>query len=170
MEAIHGRLEYAGSPAFIEVRGKREGEELGFRRFYPSVAALVEDMKSWPPDQNYWVGVAPRRSNRGGKKEDCLALTACFGDVDVGNAGHKVTAKYKDKASALAVIERFPLQPSILVDSGAAAIKLLKEGALLMLTLTIGTPESYLPRAMYEELRARLTFPHPKYLENEGLG
>ncbi|MBM4275346.1 MAG: hypothetical protein FJ134_12925 [Deltaproteobacteria bacterium] len=118
LETLHARLGDIRGSAFIEVRGKREGEELGFRRFYQCVTALVEDMKSWPPDQNYWVGVAPRRSNRGGKKEDCLALTACFGDVDVGNVGHKVATKYKDKASALAVIERFPLRPSILVDSG----------------------------------------------------
>jgi len=104
LETLHARLGDIRGPAFIEVRGKREGEELSFRRFYPNVAALVEDMKNWPPDQNYWVGVAPRKSNRGGKKEDCLALTACFGDVDVGNAGHKVAAKYKDKASALATI------------------------------------------------------------------
>lgn len=44
-----------------------------------------------------------------------------------------------------------------------------------MLTLTIGTharlsTEGYLPRAAYEELRARLTFPNPKYLENKRLG
>jgi superfamily II DNA or RNA helicase len=44
-----------------------------------------------------------------------------------------------------------------------------------MLTLTVDTharlsPEGYLPRAAYEELRARLTFPNPKYLENERLG
>jgi hypothetical protein len=118
LEALHARLGDLGSTGFIEVRGKREGEELSFRRFYQCVADLVADMKGWPPDQNYWVGVAPRKSNRGGKKEDCLALTACFGDVDVGTAGHKAATKYKDKASALAVIERFPLRPSILVDSG----------------------------------------------------
>ena len=34
LETLHARLGDIRGPAFIEVRGKREGEELGFRRFY----------------------------------------------------------------------------------------------------------------------------------------
>lgn len=119
LEALYGRFfSRVKSEAFLEVRGKREGEELGFRRFYPSVAALVQDMAKWPPNQNYWVGVALRKDNQGGKKENCKALTALFNDVDCGAAGHKKAPRYKDKAEALAAIETFPLRPTMVIDSG----------------------------------------------------
>ena len=73
--------------AFMEVRGKAESGPMSFRRFYRSPEALLKDMARWKPGLNYWIGVALRRDNRGGKKENLLALTAAFCDVDVGPAG-----------------------------------------------------------------------------------
>lgn len=108
----------ANGPAYLEVRGKREGEELKFRRFYRTPADLVKDMRTWPLEQNYWSGVALRKDNRGGTKENCKVLTAAFADVDVGTAGHKGIAKYQTKEAALAAIKASPLRPSILNDSG----------------------------------------------------
>ncbi len=89
-----------------------------FRRFYPNLEALLKDMPRWKPGLNYWIGVALRRETKGGKKENLLALTAAFADVDVGEAGHKGVTSYKDKLAARAAIEAFLLRPSILVDSG----------------------------------------------------
>jgi hypothetical protein len=103
---------------FIEVRGKGEGEGLTFREFYRNPKALVNDMPRWDPALNYWFGVALRRDTKGGKKENLLALTATFGDVDCGAVGHKEAPKYQTKAEALAAIEQFPLKPTMLIDSG----------------------------------------------------
>ncbi|MFI5329625.1 MAG: DUF927 domain-containing protein [Desulfobaccales bacterium] len=75
-------------------------------------------MARWKPGLNYWIGVALRRDTKGGKKENLLALTAAFADVDVGEAGHKGATTYKDKPTARTAIEAFPLRPSILIDSG----------------------------------------------------
>jgi hypothetical protein len=105
-------------PAFLEVRGKREGQGMSFRRFYRTPDALLKDLERWSPGLNYWVGVAIRRDNKAGKKENLLALTAAFCDVDVGTAGHKGATKYQSKKEARAAIEAFPLRPSLLVDSG----------------------------------------------------
>jgi hypothetical protein len=104
--------------AYLEVRGKREGQGMSFRRFYRNPEALLKDMAGWQPGLNYWVGVALRRDTKGGKKENLLALTAAFADVDAGAAGHKGANRYKDKPEALAAIEAFPLRPSLVVDSG----------------------------------------------------
>lgn len=104
--------------AFMEIRGKREGEGMSFRRFYRSPEALLKDMARWNPALNYWIGVALRRDTKGGKKGDLLALTAAFCDVDVGSEGHKTAAKYQTKDEARAAVEQFPLRPSILIDSG----------------------------------------------------
>ena len=77
LEALYGRFfKQFNGQAFLEVRGKREGEGLNFRRFFKNVSALVHDMGNWPPDINLWIGVAPRKSDQGGKKENCLVLTA----------------------------------------------------------------------------------------------
>ena len=104
--------------AFMEVRGKAESGPMSFRRFYRSPEALLKDMARWKPGLNYWIGVALRRDNRGGKKENLLALTAAFCDVDVGPAGHKNAPKYQTKDEARAAVEQFPLRPTMLIDSG----------------------------------------------------
>jgi hypothetical protein len=104
--------------AYLEVRGKAEGGPMSFRRFYRSPEALLKDLPRWKPGLHYWVGVALRKDTQAGKKENLLALTAAFVDVDVGAAGHKGIVKYQDKPAALAAIEAFPLRPSILIDSG----------------------------------------------------
>jgi hypothetical protein len=104
--------------AFIEVRGKREEKGMDFRKFYPNPEALLADMPRWDPARNYWQGVALRRDNQGGAKQNLLALTALFCDVDCGPAGHKKAPTYQTKAEALAAIEKFPLRPTMLIDSG----------------------------------------------------
>jgi hypothetical protein len=104
--------------AFLEVRGKREGEGLKFRKFYRTPETLLKDLGKWQPGRNYWIGVALRNNDKAGTKDDLLALTAAFCDVDVGSAGHKEATRYKTKEEAQAAIEAFPLRPSILVDSG----------------------------------------------------
>ncbi len=120
LEALYGRFfSQAQGTAYLEVRGKREGEGMSFRRFYPlTPEALVKDMGRWQPGLHYWVGVALRRDNQGGKKSNLLAMTAAFADVDAGAEGHKAATSYHTKDEALAVIQGFALRPSILVDSG----------------------------------------------------
>ena len=104
--------------AFLEVRGKKEGEGMSFRRFCQTHEALLKDMVKWNPALNYWIGVAIRKDTTGGAKENLLALTAAFCDVDVGAAGHKNAPKYQTKDEARAAVELFPLRPSMLIDSG----------------------------------------------------
>lgn len=91
---------------------------MSFRRFFRDPETLLKDMAGWRSGLNYWIGVGLRRDNQGGKKENLLALTAAFADVDCGAAGHKGAPKYQTKAEALAAIEAFPLRPSLVVDSG----------------------------------------------------
>ncbi|MFI5329941.1 MAG: DUF927 domain-containing protein, partial [Desulfobaccales bacterium] len=119
LKALYGQFfSQTQAAAFIEVRGKREGENLSFRRFYRTPEALVKEMADWPPAQHYWIGVALRKDNKGGAKVDLLALTTAFADVDVGAAGHKNAPKYQSKDEARAAVDQFPLRPSMLIDSG----------------------------------------------------
>lgn len=100
-------------PAYLDVRGKRKGEGMPFWKFYRSPEALLKDMSRWKPGLNYWIGVALRRDNKGGKKENLLALTAAFCDVDCGEK-----KPYTTKDEGLAAIKAFPLRPSLVNDSG----------------------------------------------------
>lgn len=67
-------------------------------------------MPTWDPARNYWVGVALRRDTQGGTKKDLLAITATFGDVDCGTAGHKGVTKYQTKEEA--PVEQAPGRPA----------------------------------------------------------
>jgi hypothetical protein len=75
-------------------------------------------MDRWSPELNYWIGAALRKSDKGGKKVDCLALSALYSDVDYGQDGHRKKNKWQTKGEALAAIQAFPLRPPILVHSG----------------------------------------------------
>jgi len=119
LEALYGRFfSQDKGAAYLEVRGKKEGGPMSFRRFYRSPGALLKDMGRWGPGLNYWIGVGLRKDTKGGAKVNLLALTAAFADVDVGKAGHKGAVKYQTKDEALAAIEAFPLRPSLVIDSG----------------------------------------------------
>jgi hypothetical protein len=116
LETLH-RSFFAQNKGFLELRFKPRNSEIR-QRFYPGPEAMLKNMTSWEADCDYWVGVAPRSNNRSGKKKDCAALSAAFADVDAEAAGHKEKIKYQTKEEALAVIEAFPLRPSLLADSG----------------------------------------------------
>lgn len=107
--------------SYLEVRGRKETDPPGkmpFNRFYPGIDPLLKGMGKWEWDRNYWIGVALRKSDKSGKKIDCLALTALYSDVDYGQDGHRKKNRWQTKAEALAAIQAFPLRPSILVHSG----------------------------------------------------
>jgi hypothetical protein len=89
-----------------------------FNRFYQGIDSLLKGMRSWERDCNYWIGVSLRKSDKGGKKVDCFALTALYSDVDYGQDGHRKKNKWQTKGEALAAIQAFPLRPSILIHSG----------------------------------------------------
>lgn len=108
----------SAKPAFIEIRGKREGEGMSFRRFYPQPERLLQEMGRWQPQLNYWLGVALRRDTQGGAKAHLLALTAAFCDVDYGSGGHKNPSQHQTEAEAQAAIDAFSGPPSLLIHSG----------------------------------------------------
>ena len=63
--------------SYLEVRGRKETDPPGkmpFNRFYLGIDPLLKDMGKWERDRNYWIGTALRKSEKGGKKVDCLAL------------------------------------------------------------------------------------------------
>lgn len=122
LKSIYGPYySQAKGRSYLEVRGRKETDLSGkmpFNRFYLGIDSLLKGMGQWEMDRNYWIGVALRKSNKNGKKVDCLALPALYSDVDYGQAGHRKKSKWRTKEQALAAIQAFPLRPSILVHSG----------------------------------------------------
>jgi len=75
-------------------------------------------IKEFNGKYNVYFGVALRKDNTSGKKENCALLTALFVDIDYGNEGHKKESIFPDYNTALDYINSYPIQPSILVHSG----------------------------------------------------
>jgi hypothetical protein len=122
LESLYGSYySQATRLSYLGVRGRKETDPPGimsFIRFYLGIAPLLKDMGKWERDCNYWIGAALRKSGKGGKKVDCLALTALYSDVDYGQDGHRKKNTWQTKGEALAAILAFPLPPSILIHSG----------------------------------------------------
>jgi putative DNA primase/helicase len=120
LQAIFDKyIREAYRPTYIEVRGKRDADEvMTFRRFYLGIDPLIKDMNNWPADQHYWFGVALRWSDTHGTKEHCIVLTVIFTDVDYGKIGHKRKNRWQTREEAQAAIDDFPIEPSIIVHTG----------------------------------------------------
>jgi hypothetical protein len=122
LETLYGSYySQASRLSYLEVRGRHEADlpgKMSFNRFYLGFENLLKDMLRWKPEFHYWIGVAPRKSDKSGKKVDCLALTALYSDVDYGQDGHRKKNRWQTKGEVLAAIQAFPLRPSILVHSG----------------------------------------------------
>lgn len=101
----------------VEIRCKR-GEYMNSHFFplYTDAAAFTLEQEE---GTNVYFGVAGRKINaQNGRKENCHHLASLFCDVDYGNDGHKGKQKLKNKDEALRVIDRFGLEPHIIVSSG----------------------------------------------------
>ncbi len=122
LESLYGpHYSQATLLSYLEVRGRKETDPPGkmpFNRFYLGIDPLLKGMGQWERDRNYWIGIALRKSNKSGRKVDCLALPALFSDVDYGQEGHRKKNKWQTKEEALAAVKAFPLPPSILIHSG----------------------------------------------------
>jgi hypothetical protein len=69
-----------------------------------------------------WFGVAPRverlDGNQRGGASVCVAIPALWLDVDIAGPAHRLPNLPADWAAARALIDRFPLQPTAVVNSG----------------------------------------------------
>jgi hypothetical protein len=65
-----------------------------------------------------YFGVASRRTNRNGKKENCSLLPAFYIDVDYGTVGHKKGSFFATKESSLQHLHSLNLNPSVIIESG----------------------------------------------------
>ncbi|MHB8930241.1 MAG: hypothetical protein ACYC5R_06555 [Melioribacteraceae bacterium] len=70
------------------------------------------------PTYNHFFGVASRKNDSNGRKENCNQLGALYVDIDYGQTGHKKRSYFLGNEEALAHIKRCPIRPSIIVDSG----------------------------------------------------
>lgn len=67
---------------------------------------------------NCYFGVALRKDQTSGKKENCAQLTCLFVDVDYGTKGHKKNSVFQEYEQALNFIENFPIKPTFIIHSG----------------------------------------------------
>lgn len=85
--------------------------------------AILDAAARREPTCCVWLGAATRHQRlEGGRRggiEDCAAIPGLWLDVDVAGPGHASDARLApDRATAHALVERFPLAPTAVIDSG----------------------------------------------------
>jgi hypothetical protein len=103
---------FAQAQGVIEHRWMFSGGAM-LSEFFPSGNTLLQAMSSWPFRAHHFFGVATRKDNSSGKKENLANLVCCHADVDYG-----LNKEYKTREDALKAIKSFPLRPSAVVDTG----------------------------------------------------
>lgn len=101
----------------IEIRYKSKNGRMEsfFSNDLEKINRKVEELKS---DNDIYFGVAPRKNNDTGKKENCSSISSFWVDIDCGQDGHKKKNIFMTKEDAFKYINNAPIKPSILVDSG----------------------------------------------------
>lgn len=85
-------------------------------RYFPSIDVLIR--QQYAENENVFFGVGPRESMQPGPN-NVQYLTALWAGLDFGPEGHSGRASYfKVLPLAALAIRRFPLPPSIIVESG----------------------------------------------------
>jgi putative DNA primase/helicase len=104
-------------------QGKGEIEIRTFPRpsaqyFYSSVEnAALKAIELCSQGKEVYFGVNPR-TGRGGKKKDVEWVSALHAEIDYGKDGHKKDSPHADYDEALAAINRFEYEPTLIIHSG----------------------------------------------------
>lgn len=114
-EALYGNC----PEGYLEVRsGKVIPNETHFIKVNNITTELPVLIEKHIKEKNFFFGVALRKEHGNGTKANCSFLSALYADIDVGTAGHKKKPLFDSFASAYKHIEKIPLKPSIIVNSG----------------------------------------------------
>lgn len=101
----------------IEIRYKSKNGKMEsfFSNDLEEINKKVEELK---PNNDIYFGIAPRKNNDSGKKENCSSISSLWVDIDCGQDGHKKSSLFTSKQEALDHIKRLSIKPSGIVDSG----------------------------------------------------
>ncbi len=101
----------------IEIRYKSKNGKMEsfFSNNLEVINKKVEELKT---HDDLYFGIAPRKNNDSGKKENCSSISSLWVDIDCGQDGHKKSPLFDSKEDALNHIKRLTIKPSLIVDSG----------------------------------------------------
>ncbi len=101
----------------IEIRNKSKNGNMEsfFSNNLEEINKKVEELK---PHNDIYFGIAPRKNNDSGKKDNCSSISSLWVDIDCGQDGHKKSSFFSSKEEALTHIKRVTIKPSLIVDSG----------------------------------------------------
>lgn len=106
LDAFFSSLFPDSNNGFVELRALPSLAQSFFRpRDLSGISKFVETHR----DQNLYFGVASRRTRKSGRSENCYAVRCLYCDIDF---------KTTPEAEARPRLDRFPIKPSIVVQSG----------------------------------------------------
>ncbi len=101
---------------FVMVQSVRRMEHKWSTRYYPTVESLAKE--PYAEDQHVYFGVCPREKMKQGR-EHIRYVVALWAGLDIGSDGFSGKKNFLGgPAQAAKAIRSFPLEPSIIVESG----------------------------------------------------
>src|SRR4051794_11613234 len=109
-----------GAPGFLPIWSRHDRLTQWIPTKSLDTASQVVVRPAQSQDVYFGVGFQPRDlgPNRRGEGKDVIAIPGLWADIDVWGTVHKATDLPPTKAEGLVLIRQFPLQPTLVVDSG----------------------------------------------------
>jgi hypothetical protein len=115
LEALFGQY-FRKRDGFLIVKAVRTGDQRISTRFFPNIEILSRE--SYDESQNVFFGVCPRETMKS-DGADVRYVTAVWAGLDLGPDGYSGRKAYfPDNRQIARAVRSFPLNPSIIVESG----------------------------------------------------
>lgn len=101
---------------YIELR-EIFNDKVKRKGYYKKITDIIKDLDNYLT--NIYFGLAPRSKKQATKESESIEyLTCLWADVDYGTEGHRKLSNITNQKQARYYIKKFPLEPSIIVESG----------------------------------------------------
>ncbi|MBI4806976.1 MAG: hypothetical protein HY795_17305 [Desulfovibrio sp.] len=87
---------------------------------FAQIGSLIQQTGTSPNDLYHQVGLQAQKTGAAsrGTADTCVAIPGFWMDIDILGSGHKATELPPDQDAAMALLDEFPLPPSLIIHSG----------------------------------------------------
>lgn len=117
-EYLKNYFENTPKNQFLELRTISKSGKVNSRFFPLPLTEEVDVFIKNNMSNNLYYGLATRKTDLNGKKENCGFLPYLYIDIDCGNEGHKKSNVFHSTDEALQFISKFSIKPTRIIHSG----------------------------------------------------
>lgn len=102
---------------YLEIRAI-QGKNIKTQFFSKNDFSKLNEFIESNSNMNIYFGVAMRKTTKNGQKENCIELNCLYLDIDFGDLAHKKHSLFNNEKEVLKHLNRFNLNPTLIVNSG----------------------------------------------------